>query len=701
MIKYFSLFILLYSSAYSQWTPCGPTTPKESAFNQFILSGDSVYGIKGKTNTYVTGLDEISWKKRNFIIPQNYFHFNVFGGNIYLNYQQEGKGENKTIFTSDNGFTWQDAFPEFTSDKYITKLFLTDHLFIAITSNGTYLSKNKGIDWKKIEDDKVSKFAGSFYISDTGDTILSCNSTSAFTSLDRGKTWKEAVIDSICGNSETKLPFIYNGDLIITSKEDGFYYSMDGGATWLQNKISMNNSNAFLYDSFFVTSVEKDGLRFFGKKDNKYELLRSALKGISVFDFYPNKNSIIVNTSKGCLLSTDYGETWSSKNDGITDYYINYIGKFGDEIVISTSSGIPFSTTNHGDSWKAFPADTGFSNFTSIDKRDDLIIYSSYYFNNLYVSTNNGKDWSSNLGNPAFEPLRALSVSILDNGNILARAKDGIYISSDTIKTWKKVDTSHSAFSLASFGINNDGIFSASDEGVLISTDKGLSWQKVNYNFTGSRIKGIKVQDSFVIANSYDSTLYISKDYGKDWKTVNTPCSAINSTCIAEDKIFICSSKEGIYLTRDFGESWESVSGEITDYGIVKLLVDGGDIFAGTAAKSVFKAKLTDLDHIGVVDEAETEGNNFLRIYYPRPIPAKQTVRAFMQWDISLDIEKDDISVYNLFGKVAGREDITIQKTAPYSGYLVWDCSRYEPGVYFIVVRHGDATRMIKVIVND
>ncbi|MGE5481192.1 MAG: hypothetical protein ACM3U1_12290 [Chloroflexota bacterium] len=100
-------------------------------------------------------------------------------------------------------------------------------------------------------------------------------------------------------------------------------------------------------------------------------------------------------------------------------------------------------------------------------------------------------------------------------------------------------------------------------------------------------------------------------------------------------------------------------------------------------------------------DEAQVERANYLYCFPAFPNPAKDEVRSLIYWDTSLDIEKDDISVYSIYGKVAGREDITIEKTAPYSGYLVWNCSRYEPGAYFIVIKHGDAQWAIKIMIND
>jgi hypothetical protein len=67
-----------------------------------------------------------------------------------------------------------------------------------------------------------------------------------------------------------------------------------------------------------------------------------------------------------------------------------------------------------------------------------------------------------------------------------------------------------------------------------------------------------------------------------------------------------------------------------------------------------------------------------------------------------IDIEKDDIGVYDLFGKkVAGRSTITIEKTSASSGYLVWNCSGIPTRIYLIYIQHGSMKKSIKVIVGS
>jgi len=99
--------------------------------------------------------------------------------------------------------------------------------------------------------------------------------------------------------------------------------------------------------------------------------------------------------------------------------------------------------------------------------------------------------------------------------------------------------------------------------------------------------------------------------------------------------------------------------------------------------------------------EEQTENKNYLYCYPPYPNPTTNIVRSLIYWDTSIDIENDDIAVYDIFGnKVAGKEKITIDKQNTYSGLLTWDCSGVPDGIYLIRVIHGTKTWTMKVIVN-
>ncbi len=110
---------------------------------------------------------------------------------------------------------------------------------------------------------------------------------------------------------------------------------------------------------------------------------------------------------------------------------------------------------------------------------------------------------------------------------------------------------------------------------------------------------------------------------------------------------------------------------------------------------------LKPLDSILSVEENEIEVRNYLYAYPPFPIPANNYIKTLIYWDLSLDIDKDEIAVYNIYGlKIEGKENIRIDKKTSYSGWLVWDCPGVESGIYFIKINHGTKTIYLKVMVD-
>ncbi len=101
------------------------------------------------------------------------------------------------------------------------------------------------------------------------------------------------------------------------------------------------------------------------------------------------------------------------------------------------------------------------------------------------------------------------------------------------------------------------------------------------------------------------------------------------------------------------------------------------------------------------VEENIINKDNYLYTFPPFPNPATKEVKSLVYWDMSSDIEQDEIGVYNIYGaKVSDRSKITFDKLSSYNGYLIWDCSGIPAGVYMIFIKHGTETRTIKVVVN-
>lgn len=98
---------------------------------------------------------------------------------------------------------------------------------------------------------------------------------------------------------------------------------------------------------------------------------------------------------------------------------------------------------------------------------------------------------------------------------------------------------------------------------------------------------------------------------------------------------------------------------------------------------------------------SNTEITYFLYDLSPFPVPASNNVSIKIYWDPALAMIKENISIYNISGiKQPVSENITIDFVDTYWGYIKWDCSTFESGIYIVVINHGTTQESTKVLIT-
>ncbi|MCX6155366.1 MAG: hypothetical protein NT007_14530 [Candidatus Kapabacteria bacterium] len=107
------------------------------------------------------------------------------------------------------------------------------------------------------------------------------------------------------------------------------------------------------------------------------------------------------------------------------------------------------------------------------------------------------------------------------------------------------------------------------------------------------------------------------------------------------------------------------------------------------------------IDTTTSAEDYRMEIDPYLYHYPPYPQPSANIIHSLIYWDPGVDIDSDDISVYDVFGvKIQGREHIAIEKRTQYRGILNWDCADVPNGVYLIQLKHGSVSMTLKVMVS-
>ena len=104
------------------------------------------------------------------------------------------------------------------------------------------------------------------------------------------------------------------------------------------------------------------------------------------------------------------------------------------------------------------------------------------------------------------------------------------------------------------------------------------------------------------------------------------------------------------------------------------------------------------LDYYSSVDK--TEQKNYLYTYPAFPQPSRNEIKIKTYWDSSVPFNLSDVSFYNINGIEVKPENLRLIKENIYSGYIIFDASNLQKGIYFVKINHGTESRVSKVLVE-
>lgn len=218
-------------------------------------------------------------------------------------------------------------------------------------------------------------------------------------------------------------------------------------------------------------------------------------------------------------------------------------------------------------------------------------------YHGVYLSTDNGTNWTLIHQDAAIGQVRALAVS---DTNLYA-AEFSVYHSSNsgislTSTTLKNIDA-------AAIAINDTNVFVGTyNLGIYRSSIKGKSWTAVNSGLTDSAlyITGLFASGKNLFAGTWGRGAFRSTNNGESWSEVNNGmvnhvhCFADSPNGTSGTNLFAGTFfGEGVYLSTDNGNSWTAMSNGLTNKNIRCLAVspngaDGVYLFAGTWKGGVF-----------------------------------------------------------------------------------------------------------------
>jgi len=341
-----------------------------------------------------------------------------------------------------------------------------------------------------------------------------------------------------------------NGTDIFAGTIYGAYRSTDNGTSW--------------------TAINT-GL---GIPPNSMQVQAFAISGSNIF----------AGMDAGVYLSTNSGTSWTSVSSGLNYATVSALAISGGNLFAGTYSNGVYLSTNNGTSWIA--VDSG---LTSSRVYAFCVVGSALYAatdGGIFVSTNSGTSWTSTgYSGPA---VTALAFS--DTSFFAGTFGAGIYLSSDTGKTWTPANSGLTRGNITALGISGSSVFAGTDGGgIFLSTNNGGGWTAVNSGVNAAYVHAFAFSGGDVFAGT-SGGFFLSANNGASWTASNSGSAATYITTLASNgsNMFAGTALGGIFLSSDNGANWKAVDSGMTSTSIITLAIEGTNIFAGTNDAGVF-----------------------------------------------------------------------------------------------------------------
>ena len=603
------------------------------------------------------------------------------------------KNVNRGIYkTEDGGKSWKhvlyidentgsnDIVISNSNPKVIYASMWENNPGISGLNSGIYKSSDGGDNWEKLINGlpygkKMGRIGLAVSYSNPNKVYalidnLSKNRSEAaevYKTIDGGKLWERTHEDELM-----IFPGIgwYFADIYVNPKDDEEIYSlgvriaksMDGGKTF-------NN----LYGT--VKRINPSDAKFL------------HLDHCELWINPKNPKHIALGNDGGLFVSYDKGESWMHYNNipagefyDITisneEPYLIYGGTQDDATVYGPAKEW---NNKYSDKWKYLWIDAwdgGDGCVTEVDPIDPSIVYFS--MQNGAIRRKNMKTGKSISIKPKLpkENSNTLNYNFITpyfisphnnktlyhGGNFVMKTIDQgnswSSISPDLSKSKTLEKNSFSAGAIAESSLQKGLLYYGSDKGSFwVTENDGQSWKENSKNIKDNYIRSIypsKFSKSRVYMAmsgiNYDDLgnyIYISENYGKDWKSIRSNLPNEPANIIIEDlkyeNVLYAGLYRGVYISFDRGNSWSILGKNLPIVSISDLIIDekSGDLIAATHGRGIYKLNLNPI-HYSIKKGVSVEKN----ILFPISDINRPLINDTHKEPISSSAEKLSISFF-------------------------------------------------------
>jgi len=544
-----------------------------------------------------------------------------------------GTVENGIYKTTDGGENWNhiDNGGLFSTMRVVAiHPFAPDTLYAAST-DGMFKSTNASADWAMLYPPQYPQNPiRAFLIHPTEPNLLFAGGpANEWISTNSGQTWQQLNIPHGVGIADLAVD-PSNPDIVYSLSNtmeygNGIYKSEDRGWTWncIQNDIA--DSTGWGTD-IEVDPVDTDILYISRLCDIDISskcLSKSTDGGQSWLDITPsslsipyiksvavspfNHNDVFICTKEdGVFKSSDGGETWNAKNNGLRIHLTDNleIDTANSNMFLGTYKDGIYKSTDEGESWQKISQNIKASRCTdlAVSPHQSSAAFVTAW-NGLYRTSDGGLSWNyievdsnycqfpTTVKVDEFLPQNLYLGAFPSYNNIGVVA--GFYRSTNNGNSWQffndglPSDNGYVDMAVSYLNENDKRIFLTSWFGVYRSDDVGETWtQCTNGLPTGLYFDDVEIapgNPNFVITGDDICRVFLSTDRGETWTQAEDLPSPLENWGIQDIEfhpddphhIYVAVYFSGLFESTDFGENWICINNNIPIDDPERIVISG------------------------------------------------------------------------------------------------------------------------------
>lgn len=656
------------------------------------------------------------------------------------------------IFTSsNNGVQWVARGKASPPGSVVTQMAAAQGALFAATigggtASGLYRSTDDGTTWTQ------TFSAGYCRVSASGMQVFAPADNALFYSTNSGATWTD-----IRGNLPLapRVVMVHGGAMFAGLIDSAVYRSTNNGLTWVRAWTLPLPSSVGILKSDGTTlyaAYERANAAWFARStDNGTSWTTSQIIGVprGLMDLVVTPTVIYLPAvfqigtapwTAGVYVSTNNGNSWALRNDGLIPRFTTSIAVAGSDVVVGTSGGGVFRSSNAGTTWSRSsgglvkswmtnvsffsggvewqagtrgggffvssdsgfswsPRNSGFENVYSTASVLQFATRGSSWFagtedDGLYKSTDNGASWSR-----TFLGVRVACTGIATRGTtdvfMTQEVTDGAYRSTDDGESWDQIMSGFTTFAATCVAIGGAGtVFVGGSAGnVLRTTNNGTNW--LSSPLGGNAVaRHLRFVGNTMFAGTTNG-VYRSTNFGVAWSPSNTGMEGVEVDFIAiQDtaRLFASSRDSGLYVSTNSGQTWRSSNDGLPTLRLRGIRSTGTYLYVATVGYGVWRRPVNEvLTSAGEIGYPDVPAGFVLHQNYPNPFNPTTRIEYALP-----HTSRVKLTVHNTLGQVVGTLVDEVQPAG--FRFVQWDATGMASGVYFCRLQAGSISTTRKLL---